>query len=362
MIPILWRYLLQSYLKIFSLCVISFIAILLVSRFKDIARFTALSGSWLKTAFFSLYQIPLILPLAIPISSLIAALLLFQRLSKSYELTALRASGISLITILTPLLSASFLLSLGNFAFCASLAPYCRRETKNLLYRETSANPLLLLQRQNLIKIKNAYINMNVKKEGKTADNFVLITHNGSNKRLTFISAKQLKIAKNKLQGRDVAIISHLPSEKEEMFDSLIIENQASMSTAAPILSSALKKNRPHLDMNSLGLKMLKIRAKESKKQALSAHVEILRRSSLALATFSFTLLGAAFGYQQSRNPSKRGLFIALSLTVAVLGSYLLGKELKSNPLLATFVFLIPHPVIWIISTWKLYRISKGQS
>jgi lipopolysaccharide export system permease protein len=360
MIPILWRYLIKSYLKVFSLSVCSFIAILLVSRFKDMARFTALSGDGLKTALFALYQIPLILPLALPISALIASLLLFQRLSHSHELTALRASGVSLSTLFAPVLITSLFLSLANFSLCSSISPYCRRETKTLLYRETSANPLLLLQRQNLIKTKGTYLHMDVKKEGKSADNFILVAHNESNQRLTLLMAKHLKIAKETLVGLDVAMISHLFSEKGDAFEPLILENQSSVSTSAPVLSTVLKKNRPHLDVPSLSLKMLKMRALESKKKALASHVEILRRITLALATFSFTFLGAAFGYEQTRNPSKKGLFIALFLALTVLMSYLLGKELKSHPLMAIFAFLAPHPLIWIGSSLQLRQISRG--
>lgn len=360
MIPILWRYLLSSYLKIFSLSVSSFIAVLLVSRFKDIARFTALSGDWPKTALFALYQIPLILPLAIPISALIASLLLFQRLSKSYELTAWRASGISLSTLLTPLLTCSLFFSLVNFSLCASLSPYCRRETKALLYRETSNNPLILLQRQNLIKIKNAYLTMKIKQEGKAAEDLLLIAHNESNQKLTFLFAKELKLSKGKLLGHDVAIISHLPSEKQDTFDPLIIENQASMSTAAPILSTILKKNRPRLDMSALSLKMLNIKLLEPGKKALSARIEQLRRITLALAAFSFTLLGATFGYEKNRNPSKKGLFITLTLMLVWLSCYFLGKELKCHPLLASLTFLAPHLLIWFFSVFKLRQISRG--
>ena len=360
MIPIIWRYLLQGYLRVFSLSVWSFIAILLVSRFKDIARFMALSGSWMKTVLFASYQIPLILPLAIPISALISSLLLFQRLSKSYELVAMRAAGISLFTLISPLLFTSLLLSFANFSMQASISPYCRRATKTLLYDETSANPLLLLQRQNLIKMKNAYINMKVKKEGMIADDLILITQNERHQRLNLFSAKHLKITKEMLLGHDVAIVSYLPNEKEDSFDSLVIENQSSMSTAAPILSASLKKNRPRLDMGALDLKMLKFRSAESKKQKLSAYVELLRRTTLSLAVFSFTLLGAAFGFVQTRNPSKKGILIAFGLSLMLLTSYLLGKELKSLSLIATFAFLTPHPLIWAVSFFKLRKIAKG--
>ncbi|HSX26264.1 MAG TPA: LptF/LptG family permease [Chlamydiales bacterium] len=360
MIPVLWRYALQSYLRVFFLSVCTFIAVLLVSRFKEIARFAALSSDGLKTALFIVYQLPLILPMAIPISALIASLLLFQRLSRTSELTALRASGLSLRSILTPLLFTSFLLSLCNFSFTAEISPFCRRESKALLYRETSENPLLLLQRQQLVKIKDAYLNMKIKDEGKAAKDLILIAHNESNQRLSLVAARQLRISGEELLGYDVAILSHLQSEKEESFDPLIIENQASMSTAAPVLSAALKKNRPRLDPNALNLRMLQIRVADGGKLAKSARVEILRRISLSIAVFTLTLLGCVFGIEEERNPSKKGMFIALVLTLLILISYLMGKELKGYPLIAIVAFLLPHAILWTVSLLKIQRISRG--
>lgn len=361
MIPILWRYLLQSYFKVFFLSVCTFVSVLIVSRFKEIARFAALSGDWLEVGLFTLYQIPFILPLAIPISALLAALLLFQRLSRTYELAALRTSGMSFRFLLSPLLLAAVLLSLVHFSIYAGIAPYCGREAKAILYRETSANPLLLLQRQSLVKIKHAYLNMTVKKEGKIANDVMLITHNESNGRLSLFAASQLRISGEKLLGSNIAILSHLHSEIEESFDPLLIENQTHMSTAAPVLSTALKKNRPRVDPNGLSLKMLRIRALGPGKQALAARVEILRRFSLSLAVFTFTLLGCAFGMQESRTPSKKGLFIAFLLAVAVLMSYLGLKELKRHPALALIAAFSPHLLIAFLSVYRLMALSRGK-
>ena len=290
------------------------------------ARFLALSSNGLKTGLFVVYQIPTILPMAIPLSALIASLLLFQRLSRSQELTALRASGISLTTILLPLCFVSLFFSLLNFSICSELAPFCRRETKTLLYRETSANPLLLLQRQQLIRIRDAYVKLQVEEEGKRASHFMLIAANESTQRLGLVTAEQLIVENDELLGRQVAIISHLNSE--DPFDPLIIENQASMSAAAPLLSSALKKSRPRLQASALGLAQLRYQLQEKTTLAKAARIEILRRISLSLAVFSFTFLGYAFGLEQGRNPSRRGLLYALCLTLAILVSYLFGKTL----------------------------------
>lgn len=356
--PILWRYALQSYLRVFFLSVCTFITVLIVARFKEIARFTALSGDCLQTGLFVVYQVPAILPTAIPLSALIASLLLFQRLSRTCELTALRASGLSLRSILLPLLLCSLLLSIFNFSICAQIAPFCRREGKALFYHETSQNPLLLLQRHKFAKIKHAYLNMNVKDEETTKD-LVLIAHNENNERLHLLLAKKLRMAGEELLGGDLSIISYLNAETG--FDPLIIENQTSMSTAAPLLSTALKKNRPRLDMNGLDLKMLRIRSQENGKKAKPARVEILRRISLSMATFSFTLLGCAFGIEEGRNPSRKNLFFALLLTLTVLMSYLFGKGLKEHLTIGAIAFLSPHPFIWFCSYLRLRSISRGR-
>lgn len=358
--PLLWRYLLYSYLRVFFLSVGSFIGVLFVLRCKDIARFAALSSDFAKTGQFILYQFPHILPIAIPISALIASLLLFQRLSRSCELTALRASGISLRSLSAPLLFAGAFLSLVNFSICAELSPYCRREAKTLLYRKTSSNPLILLQRQQLVKIKNAYLNMKMKNEGQIAKDLILIAYNESNDRLNLINVKKLWIEGDTLLGKEAAIISHLQNDRTDSFDPTILENQYTMSTSAPLLSNALKKKRPNIETNSLNIRHLSLQMKSADKKAGVAFIELLRRYSLSSAVFSFTLLGCAFGIEPGRNPNKKQLFYALGLTLLVFISYLLGKSLKSMPVVAFLALLIPHPLLWVASIVRFRALSEG--
>ena len=281
-------------------------------------------------------------------------MILFQSFSRSLELIALRASGLSLPRIIAPLLALSIVLSFVNFLICAEIAPHCRREGKTLLYHETSENPLLLLQRQKLVKMKNTLIDMEVKDDNTTKNLTMIIPNKGSD-RLSLIFARRLFIKNEELKGTDLAIVSYLDSERG--FDSLLIENQSFMSTAAPVLSQTLKKNRPRLDINALSLKMLKLL--EKPKPAL---IESLRRISLSLAVFSFTLLGCAFGIEESRKPTKKNLIFALLLALAVLVSYLLGKEFKNFPALAIAAFLLPHPFLWVASSIHLFRVSKGRT
>jgi len=334
---VLWRYLSFGYLKVFSLSVATFVWMLLVLRFKEIARFAALNGSWLKTGLFTVYQIPFILPMAIPLSALIAALLLFQRMSHEHEVTALRASGVGLGKVLIPVLMTAAFLSLGNWFMCAEIAPFCRRASKTLFYQETSENPLLLLQRQQLVKLKRTYLQFDVVKEGKRAKNVVLIAPNQD--RLALVNAKTLTVRGEHLLGQDLALVSYLPN-------SLLIENQAHMSMAAPLLSNTLKKSRPRLDVASHGWSTVR------------SWPEKFRRMCLALAVFSFTVSGAVFGLEERRVRSRKNLLIALCLNLFVFVCYFLGKSCKHHPFVAGFVYLAPHPLLWAVCWMKTRRLA----
>ncbi|HSX12350.1 MAG TPA: LptF/LptG family permease, partial [Rhabdochlamydiaceae bacterium] len=268
--------------------------------------------------------------------------------------------GLSLRQIVMPTLTCAFCLACVNFSIVSGLTPLCTRESKTLGFTETSMNPLLLIQRKDLVKIKDAYLKMETL-DFSQVDNFFLIVRNPSQERLQFITAKKLKMNGDKLIGLESTVLTHLKKDKGG-FDPLIIENQKEIETDAPILSLALKKHRPLLDPGSMSLWMLQMRAKESGKKGRAAEIEILRRMSLVIAVFSFTLLGAAFGITSGRCQSKKGLFIVLFLSLLVLMTYLGLKVIKKDFTICLIGMLIPHGIILLVSIRKLFSIAKGKT
>jgi lipopolysaccharide export system permease protein len=360
--PVFWQYLLRSYIKVFFLSVLSFIFVLLVTRIQDIARFIALASNTKSIFLYILYQIPHILPLAIPISCLISSLLLFQRLSHTHEMTSLRACGLSLTQIISPLLFAAFLVFLVNFYVTAELTPQCRLYSKEIVYSQTSQNPLLLMQRQNLLQLKNLYVDMEMHEGDSKAKNVFFAMKNPSNQRLNLVFAKQLDVKNILLVGKNISFFSHIEPNSPDLFDILVLENQQMMTTNAHVLAESMKPNRWTVNPNYLSLRMLLIRKNldPSSKNIRILKVELIRRFGFAFSAFSFTCIGMAFGTEISRVKRKKGLIFASSLALIILLGFAFAKTVRAHVALSLLIYIVPQILALSCSFWVLRRTSRG--
>lgn len=110
---ILTRYIASAYLRVFWLCLASFIAIYLVIDFLEkIARFLRFDPQWIHVARFFLYKIPEIATQVIPLAILMATLLTLGMLSRNSEIIAMRSCGVSLRKISAPILAIACAASL----------------------------------------------------------------------------------------------------------------------------------------------------------------------------------------------------------------------------------------------------------
>lgn len=381
--PIFWRYLLGHYFKVLILVILAFIAILLVSRLEEIAQFAALGAPIGRLAQFVFYQIPCILPIALPISCLISSMILFQRLSNTHEITALRACGLTLKTILAPLLIASGLLALTNFYMTSELATSSHLAIRKMAYEMTSVNPLILLQNAKIAQLKGAYVQMDPVRNGESAENLIIALQNKADERLNLMLIKKVEMRDNHLIGSQVSLISSMPTSSSSDFDHLMIENQHSSSSSAPEFAHLLRKQgwkiaNDHLKFNLLRARIFSFKksVQQAKEDTLSqysqpiiknasrviqkAYSEITRRFSFGLAPFTFTLMGIAFGMDISRQLKRRGMIMGISLAAFSLVSFFVGKELDTFFLLSASLFFLPHVLIVGSSLWTLNRINQG--
>lgn len=369
--PLFARYLLKNYLKVFFLAVFSFIAILLVSRLTEIAHFATMGARPLYLTLFVLYQVPYILPIAIPLSCLISAMILFQRLSHTRELVALRAGGFSLKTTLAPLLLVAAFLSLGNFYIVSEMATSSHMATRKMVHDLTSVNPLLLLQNAKIAKLQGAYVQMEPIKNGESANDLLIaVTGSGPTSRMALFLAKRVEMNHNSLQGDEVTLISSMASSNPQAFDHLIIENQKKSLSAASEFAKLLRKQGWKVANDHLTFSLLRIRKQELASQKLESpqftrlyekcRSEMARRFALGISVFTFTLMGAAFGMEISRHQTKRGLFWVGGLTALTLIAFFVGKALGHLFWVAFSFYFLPQFAILLASVWTLRRVTRG--
>lgn len=83
---------------------------------------------------FLLYTTATMVPMALPLALLMAALITFGNLGEYYELTAMKSSGISLVRIMLPLIIVTVFLSIGAFLFANNVMPVANLKMRTLLY------------------------------------------------------------------------------------------------------------------------------------------------------------------------------------------------------------------------------------
>ncbi|TAJ11531.1 YjgP/YjgQ family permease [Marinilabiliaceae bacterium JC017] len=84
-----------------------------------------------------------VIPMALPLAILLASLMTFGNLGENYELTAIKAAGISLPRIMMPLVILTILISIGAFWFSNNMLPVANLKMYSLLWDVKQAKPEL---------------------------------------------------------------------------------------------------------------------------------------------------------------------------------------------------------------------------
>ena len=182
--------------------------------------------------------------------------------------------------------------------------------------------------------------------------------------------AGELFLEGDNLTGKNVTLISSVDpkraNEASSGFDHLVIENQKTMSTKASNLAQFVQKYETSQSFDYFPLRMIlaKERATRGDTRLLGskACMEISRRFSLALAAFTYTLIGIAFGMQIGRAHSRRGILYAIGLASAFMIAYIAAKSFRYVPFIACLIYILPHPLIVLLSLKYLKKVSEEKS
>jgi lipopolysaccharide export system permease protein len=147
MMKILQRYILREHVPpfLFSFFIITFLLIIdYVPRIIDHVIDKNLS-IWVVLELIGL-NLAWMLALSVPMSVLVATLMAFGRLTSDMEISAIKSSGVHLMKILTPLLIAGGLITIGMISFNDKVLPDLNKRARTLWGDISAMRPTLVFK------------------------------------------------------------------------------------------------------------------------------------------------------------------------------------------------------------------------
>ncbi len=137
-------FILQSFVPLFlmTFCICLFIVLMqFLWRYIDDLVGKGLGVDVIAELFF--YAALTMIPMALPLAILLASLMTFGNLGEQFELTAMKASGISLIRTMAPLIVLMVFIATGAFFFQNNVLPVAQTKMWTLLYSMRQKSPEL---------------------------------------------------------------------------------------------------------------------------------------------------------------------------------------------------------------------------
>ena len=137
-------FILQSFLPLFMMtfCICLFIVLMqFLWRYIDDLVGKGLGVDGISDLFF--YAALTMVPMALPLAILLTSLMIFGNLGENFELTAMKASGISLLRTMAPLIVLMVMIATGAFFFQNDVLPIAQTKMYTLLYSVRQKSPEL---------------------------------------------------------------------------------------------------------------------------------------------------------------------------------------------------------------------------
>lgn len=328
--------------------------------------------------------VPYALAYALPMGMLTATLLVFGRFSADQELTAVRASGVSLLALITPVLLLGVVMSGVAAIVNMYLAPQCRDAYKNLFYRVGLTRPASLIQEDQFIDDFPGYGFYVRKKHGTNLEEVLvyklqdgrleslsrasrgqIISISTNNEiRLRLFDVDQQDFAGSSTRHADEIVMSFevkasKPSSRKTDFgemtflelrerlrelERLPIGSGPVTATSGEELREQVKRlSAAKADLTSIVL------------------VKMHRQVAFSFASIAFTLIGIPLGIRAHRRETSAGVAIALMLVLIYYSFFILAEFLNSRPQFAPhLIFWLPNFAFQAVGAVLLWRANRG--
>jgi len=334
--------------------------------------------------------IPFVWVFALPMGMLTATLLIFGRFSADQELTAVRASGISLLSVTSPILLLSLALCALSAWVNMDIGPRCRIAYTSMIARIRAELISVYLPEGRIIRADMP---------GTRTNGYLLYVGKNRQRELRDVMAYQL--------DHDTNVVAIIKADRGKyeldptnnminlyLYDARILSmNQGKGTPAVSDLVVHLDSNQSHKpgsqpklsDMTFLQLwtelhdvekrfslplarKLTASELRAAKRQLAKERADITtpirvhlhRQVAFSFACFGFTLVGIPLGIRVHRRETNIGIAIALLLAGIYFSMVLLAQSLDTKPQYAPYLIVwLPNFVFQAVGAVLLWRANR---
>ena len=321
---------------------------------------------------FTLYILPIILTFTVPWAVMVAVMLVFGRMSADCEITAMRACGISIMQIVSPILIITFLLTLFCLYLQVEVGPPLLGKSRSLMQTAAINQPLAIFEPGKPIEYENTIIYIDDKEGEDGIKGVQIYTLSDPTTVAQDISAARGELSVDKEKQ---LLIVHL-------YDCLVIDKKSAAGSATGVGGSGVptrfytqelefsfnygkQANAQRISVRAkymtLADLMGRIRlTKELNRDTTELEVELNQRIAFALSPIAFLLLGLPLAIRTSRRETSVGLFLSVILAGLFFLSIILCESLSSFPkLYPQYLLWLPNIIFQILGAVMTYRISQ---
>lgn len=331
--------------------------------------------------------IPFVWVFALPMGMLTATLLTFGRFSADQELTAVRASGMSLLSLVSPILLLSLALCVLSALVNMEIAPRCRAAYKGLMDNVNVELSSFLIPEGRFLKDFDGYI-FYVGKSQRTnlEDVMVFRLKNQTNVDL-IVRAPRGTIVMD-FATRMVTLTVHdskivefsddgVPSPGSGDWTATADWTRPKGGASGPKISDMtfdqlrdgleeieqrINASVPLAGLNAEQLRLRKLELQRGREEATTPYrVMIHEQIAFSFACFGFTLVGIPLGIRVHRRETNVGVAMALLLVAVYYSFIMVAQGLNTRPEWA------PHLIVWLpnfvfqaVGAVLLWRANKG--
>lgn len=380
MLKLLHRHILKEILLSTGLAMGLFIFVLLMGNaLRDIAELVA-AGKLGVGIFFKLLGllIPYVAPYALPLGMLTGTLMALGRLSSQQEIVAMKAAGVSLYQIASPVFLISFVGMVLGVIVNLHYAPQSRLAYKQLMAEAITQNPVGFIGEKRFINEFPGYVIYMGDRDGLVMKDF-WIWELDEQKRVTRLVRAERGELRYEKEANELVLdlensVAELRSEDNlEDFESIPeLPSMGVLPLALPldeVLGEKRRKRRVRtreLTFSQLIDRRERILSKELEagrgmsEERLKVQVHLQKNFAMAFSVFSLAVFGVPLAIQVGRKETYANLAIALVIAMSYYFLMIVVSWMEETPALrADLLIWIPNLIFQGVGFWLMCRASR---